>query len=449
MLRVLDDALDAWVDDERRLPLLIRGPRQVGKTWTIRALAERRFEDAAIVDFEQRPAWRGCFDTLEPQAILDRLAVLRGPLVAPGRTLLFLDEIQECPRAVVALRYFREQMPELHVIGAGSLLEFALDSEDLRMPVGRIESWFLHPLSFAEFLRALGEDGALAASRQWEPALSAVAHEHLSRLLRTYLLLGGMPGVVAEYVESGSAARAMRLQAAIVQTLRDDFRKYARQSRHQHLDRVFSAAARMAGRKFVYSRADPAARSRDLREAVDLLEKAGIVHRVRATSGAGLPLGAEADDRYYKLVLFDVGLMQNVLGATEDLLDGDAMRIHDGAVAEQFVGQELLAAQPPERAPGLFFWARRESSSAAEVDYLLPAGGRVVPVEVKSGKTGRLRSLHSFVERYRPEAAVRVYGGPFHRGGGILSVPLYAVESLPALLEREVRGRRSASAADA
>ena len=445
MHRFLDDALDAWVDDERRLPLLIRGPRQVGKTWTVRALAERRFSDAAIVNFEQQPAYRNCFDTLEPQAILDRIAVLRGPLVVPGRTLLFLDEIQECPRAVAALRYFREQMPALHVIGAGSLLEFALDAEDLRMPVGRIESWFLHPLSFAEFLRALGEDGALAASRQREPALSPVAHEHLSRLLRTYLLLGGMPGVVVEYVESGSAARAMRLQAAIVQTLRDDFRKYARQSRHQHLERVFSAAARMAGRKFVYSQADPDARSRDLRDAVDFLEKAGIVHRVRATSGAGLPLGAEADDRYFKLVVFDVGLMQNALGATEDLLYGDAMRIHGGAVAEQFVGQELLAAQPPARTPELFFWARREKSSNAEVDYLLPVAGRVVPVEVKSGRTGRLRSLHAFVERYRPAAAVRVYGGPHHRGDGILSVPLYAVESLPALVEREMRDRRGSS----
>ena len=449
MDRFLDDALDSWADDGRRLPLLLRGARQVGKTWTIRALAGRRFDDLAEVNFEQRPAYRKCFDTLEPRAILDRISVLRGRLVEPGRTLFFLDEIQDCPRALVALRYFREQMPELPVVGAGSLPAFALDSEDLRMPVGRIESWYLYPLSFAEFLSAAGEGGALRASRQLETALSPAAHEHLSGLLRTYLLLGGMPGVVAEYLESGSAARAMRLQAAIVRTLRDDFRRYARRSRHAHLDRVFSAAARMAGKKFVYSRADPTARSRDLREAVDLLEKAGVVHRVRVTSGAGLPLGAGADDRNYKLVLFDVGLMQNALGAAEELLDGDPMRVRDGTLAEQFVGQELLAAGPPHRTPELFFWARREKGSNAEVDYLLAAGGRVVPIEVKSGKTGRLRSLHSFVERYRPPAAVRVYAGPFRRDAGILSVPLYALESLPALLESEVRARRSAAGADA
>lgn len=445
MDRFLDAALDEWAADRRRLPLLLRGARQVGKTWTVRALAERRFEDFAEVDFERQPAYRKCFDTLEPPAILDAISVLRGRPVDPGRTLLFLDEVQDCPRAVAALRYFRERMPELPVIAAGSLLEFApefaLDSEDLRMPVGRIESWTLHPLSFAEFLLAAGETVALAVARNPESG-SPVAEEHLSQLLRTYLLLGGMPGVVAEYLESGSVARALRRQAAIVQTMRDDFRKYARRSRHAHLDRVFSAAARMAGRKFVYSRVDPAARSRDLREAVDLLEKAGVVRRVRATGGAGLPLGAEADDRYYKLLLFDVGLMQNALGAAPELLDGDPMRVNDGALAEQFAGQELLAAAPPHRTPELFFWARREKGSNAEVDYLLPAGGHAIPIEVKSGKTGRLRSLHSFVERYRPPAAVRVYAGPCRRDAGILSVPLYAIERLPALLEREVAARR-------
>ena len=438
MRRFLDAALDEWADDDRRRPLLVRGPRQVGKTWTVRALAERRFAEAVVVDFEQRPAYRACFDTLEPHAILDRIAVLHGTPVEPGRTLLFLDEIQDCPRAIVALRYFREQLPALHVAAAGSLLEFALDTEGLRMPVGRVESLHLHPLSFAEFLLACGEPAALDASRNLEPAQPAAVHEHLLALLRTYLLLGGMPAVVAEYLETRSAARALRVQTGLVETMRDDFRKYARQSRHAHLDRVFGAAPGMAGRKFVYSQADPDARSRDLGEAARLLEKAGVVHRVRATSGAGRPLSANADERYFKLLLFDVGLMQNALGTPESLLAGDPLRVAEGAVAEQFVGQELLAAGSPRRRPELFYWARREKSSAAEVDYLLPAGGGVVPVEVKAGKTGRLRSLHSFVARYRPAVAVRVYGGPFRRDAGIVSVPLYALERLPAFLEREV-----------
>ncbi len=438
MRRFLDTALDEWAGDDRRRPLLVRGPRQVGKTWTVRALAARRFAEAVVVDFEQRPAYRACFDTLEPPAILDRIAVLHGTPVEPGRTLLFLDEIQDCPRAIVALRYFHEQMPALHVVAAGSLLEFALDAEGLRMPVGRVESLYLHPLSFAEFLLAGGESAALDASRNLEPAQAAAVHEHLLARLHAYLLLGGMPAVVAEYLETRSAVRAMRVQTGLVETMRDDFRKYARQSRHAHLDRVFAAAPGMTGRKFVYSQANPDARARDLGEAARLLEKAGVVHRVRATGGAGLPLGANADERWFKLLLFDVGLMQNALGAAESLFAGDPMQVNRGAVAEQFVGQELLAAASPRRRPELFYWARREKGSAAEVDYLLAAGGGVVPVEVKSGKTGRLRSLHSFVARYRPAAAVRVYAGPFRRDGGVVSVPLYGLESLPAFLEREV-----------
>ena len=434
----MDAALDDWAEDGGRRPLLIRGARQVGKTYAVTALAERTFADFASINLEQEPRYRRCFDTLDPQAILDRIGVLRGKPVEPGRTLLFLDEIQECPAAIVALRYFYEQAPDLHVIGAGSLLEFALEAERLRMPVGRIQPLFMHPLSFAEFLPAVGQEPARQAARSMA-AVSAPVHDHLSALLRTYLLLGGMPAVVAEYQATGSIARAARVQTAITQTFRDDFGKYARAARHPHLDRVFLHAARLVGRKFVYSKVDPDSRSRDLRSAVELLEKAGVVHRVCSTSGAGLPLGAEADDRHYKLVMVDVGLMQNLSGAAEQLLDGDPMRIDDGAVAEQFVGQELLAYRSPYERPELSYWRRRRKNSSAEVDYLTVAAGRVVPVEVKAGKTGRLRSLAVFAERYRPPLAVRVYGGLLRRDGDIVSVPLYGLERLRPFLTEAIR----------
>ena len=438
MKRLVDDVLDAWAQDSRRLPLLIRGARQVGKTYAVTALGERSFSDTAAINLEQQPRYRRCFDTLEPRAILDQIGILRGTPVEPGRTLLFIDEIQECPAAVMALRYFYEQVPDLHVIGAGSLLEFALEAERLRIPVGRIQPLFMFPLSFAEFLAAIGEEPALQASGVGTVTLSTAVHEHLISLLRTYLLLGGMPAVVAEYLETGSVARANRIQTAITQTLRDDFGKYARASSHHHLDRVFLHSARLVGRKFMYSKVDPDSRSRDLRVAVELLQRAGIVHRVCSTSGAGLPLGAEADDRHYKLVMVDVGLMQNLCGATEQLLHGDPMRINDGAVAEQFVGQELLAHRSPYERPELFYWHRRKSSSSAEVDYLAPAAGRVIPVEVKSGTVGRLRSLALFVERYQPPVAVRVYAGGYRRDGAIVSVPLYALASLRSLVEEAI-----------
>ena len=433
--RRVDGVLDAWAADDGRRPLLIRGARQVGKSWSVAALAERRFVDFALVNLEQEPRYRRCFDTLKPQEILDRIGVLRGKPVEPGRTLLFLDEIQECPAAIMALRYFYEQAPALHVIGAGSLLEFALEAERLRMPVGRIQPLFMHPLTFAEFLPAVGEEPALQAARNMAAGVSAAVHDHLIGLLRTYLLLGGMPAVVAEYRRTGSAARAARAQTAITQTFRDDFGKYARASRHHHLDRVFLHAARLVGRKFVYAKVDPDSRARELGAAVALLERAGLVHRVRSTSGAGLPLGAEADDRHYKLVMVDVGLMQNLSGATERLLDGDPMRIDGGAVAEQFTGQELLAHRSPYERPELFYWHRRQRNSGAEVDYLVAERGRVVPVEVKAGKTGRLRSLAVFARHYRPPVAVRVYADRFRRDGGIVSAPLYGLEGLRPFLQ--------------
>ena len=430
--------LDAWAEDDRRRPLLIRGARQVGKTYSVTALGERRFADVASINLERQPRYRSCFDTLEPQEILDQIGVLRGKPVEPGRTLLFIDEIQACPAAVVALRYFYEDMPALHAIGAGSLLEFALEAERISMPVGRIQPLFMHPVSFSEFLPAVGEEPALQASRTLATGTSSAVHEHLIGLLRTYLLLGGMPAVVAEYVETGSVARATRVQGAITQTFRDDFGKYARASHHHHLDRVFLHAARLVGRKFMYSKVDPDSRSRDLRSAVELLARAGVVHRICSTAGAGLPLGAEADDRHYKLLMVDVGLMQNLSGATEQLLDGDPMRIDDGAIAEQFVGQELLAHRSPYERPELFYWHRREKNSSAEVDYLVAAGGRVVPVEVKAGKTGRLRSLVVFAERYRPPVVVRVYADRMRRDDGIVSIPLYGLERLQPFLAETI-----------
>ena len=443
MKRLVDGVLDTWARDDRRRPLLIRGARQVGKTYAVTALGERSFADVASINLEQELGYRRCFDTLQPRAILDEIGILRGKPIEPGRTLLFIDEIQACPAAVMALRYLYEQVPDLHVVGAGSLLEFALEAEQLRMPVGRIQPLFMHPLSFAEFLSAVGEEPALQASRTHSVVLSEPVHDHLGALLRTYLLLGGMPAVVAEYLATGSVARAVHVQTAITQTFRDDFGKYARVSSHRHLDRVFLHAARLVGRKFMYAKVDPDSRSRDLRSAVELLERAGVVRRVCSTSGAGLPLGAEADDRHFKLVMVDVGMMQNLCGATEQLLDGDPMLINDGAVAEQFVGQELLAHRGPFERPELFYWHRKRKSSSAEVDYLTTAAGHVIPVEVKSGKAGRLRSLAVFVETYRPPVAVRAYAGGFRRDGDVVSVPLYGLERLPALLVETTRAHPS------
>lgn len=438
MNRDIECELLHWKDDARRLPLLVRGARQVGKSYTVIKFGREQFEDLLEVNFELDPRYGACFDgSLEPQRLLDNVAAVSGHAVTPGRTLLFLDEVQSCPRAILALRYFHEKLPALHVIAAGSLLEFAMVQEDFRMPVGRVQYLFMRPLSFGEFLDAVRQSQARAQVRACLPAepIPPVLHDHLLAQVRTYLAVGGMPAAVNEYAASGSVIRCGRVQATIAQTYRDDFGKYATRARVPHLRSVFSAIPRMVGRKFKYSAVDHNVQSRELKLALDLLERAGVVYRVKQTSGAGLPLEADADDRNFKVVFLDVGLMQNLCGLSgEALMAEDLLAIHAGAVAEQFVGQELVAGTEPFDRPVLHYWAREARTSNAEVDYLVAHGPRVLPLEVKSGKTGSLRSLHLFLKQYNVPCGIRVAQQPAGYEAPVVSVPLYAMEMLGRLV---------------
>jgi len=444
MNRNVESELLRWKKDDRRLPLLVRGARQVGKTYTVGKFGREQFDDQLEVNFELEPRYGACFDdSLDPRRLLDNIGAISGHVVVPGKTLLFLDEVQICPRAILALRYFYEKLPDLHVIAAGSLLEFAMAQEDFRMPVGRVQYLFMRPFSFGEFLDAVGQNQArqqVRACRLSEP-LPPVLHQHLLSLVRTYLAVGGMPAAVSEYVASGSVIRCGKVQASIAQTYRDDFGKYATRARVPHLQSVFGAIPRMVGRKFKYSAVDSSVQSRELKAALDLLERAGVVYRVRQTSGAGLPLEVEADDRNFKVVFLDVGLMQHLCGLSgEALMIEDLLSIHSGAVAEQFVGQELVASSEPFERSVLHYWAREARTSNAEVDYLVSHGARVLPLEVKSGKMGSLRSMHLFLKQYDTPCGLRVAQHPHGYLPPVVSVPLYAIERLKPLLSEALDG---------
>lgn len=434
MKRFIETHLLAWKNEATRQPLLIRGARQIGKSFVIEKLGKEQFESMVTVDFDLYPEFAKVFSgSLEPRDICANLSVLTRKEIVPGKTLLFLDEIQQCPRAILALRYFHEKLPEQHVIGAGSLLEFALAAEDMRMPVGRIRYLYMYPLTFAEFLEASGHGLALRAletAAAGQPYPDAI-HEHLLVLLKTYLVLGGMPAVLREYHSSGNMAACARIQASLAQTYRDDFGKYATRARLPELQKVFAALPKMVGQKFKYSSVDDSVPSRTLKEALDLLEKAGVVRRVKRTSGAGLPLEAGADDRNFKAVFLDVGLMQSLCGlAGEMLAADDILSVHSGAVAEQFVGQELRAHEDPNIPQGLFYWAREARTSNAEVDYLIQSGSRILPLEVKAGKSGTLKSLHLFLAEYGAPLGIRVSQHNQSLEGALLSIPLYALHTL-------------------
>ena len=445
MNRNVEKHLRAWREDQSRLPLLVRGARQVGKSFTVEKFGQDFFDSCVTINFDLYPHYATAFESsLEPGRILETLSVIARQDIVPGKTLLFLDEIQQCPRAIMALRYFHEMLPELHVIGAGSLLEFALAAEEFRMPVGRIQYLFMYPMTFGEFLDAVGEQRArhsIVAHDTTGPFPEAM-HAHLLALVKTYCAVGGMPAVVQEYSVGKSIHRCQRLQAAIAQTYRDDFGKYAKKAHLPHLQNLFHAAPKMVGRKFKYAAVDDSVPSRELKQALTLLEKAGVVYRVKQTSGDGPPFEAGASDRNFKIVFLDVGLMQNLCGLCGDMLsESDILAVHAGAVAEQLVGQELAANLDPYSRAGLYYWAREARTSSAEIDYLVACGSRVLPLEVKAGKSGSLRSMQLFLKQYQAPWGIKVSQANLQFENPVMSVPLYALEKMQSLVTDQIADR--------
>lgn len=420
-----------WKDSEGRKPLLLRGARQTGKTFAARAFGAEEFQNTVYLNLERNPELKDIFRTLLPSEIIERIILYTTRKPEPGKTLLIIDEIQESTQAFLSLRYFYEEMPELHVIAAGSLLEFALKSENLRMPVGRVQYLYLYPMSFGEFLDALGESALRSYIFQLEnlAKFPESLHHKLLELVRKYYYTGGMPEVVQAYVSTGDVKRCQRIQRSIIDTYLDDFGKYAKDSKHELLGKVFDAVPKMVGQKFVYAQVDRTVKAERLKEALELLEMAGIVKRIRQTSGAGLPLSGGVHESIFKVLFLDVGLMHSVCGIYQETARvSDLTAIFRGAVAEQFAGQELLANQPVYTKPGLYYWGRNARNSLAKIDYLIEKNGEIIPVEVKSGALGRMKSLHLFMEQYQPRKALKISQAPFKSGSPVVSLPFYAIE---------------------
>jgi predicted AAA+ superfamily ATPase len=431
MKRDLYEVLCQWKRDTNRRPLLVRGARQVGKTYLVDEFGRREFVSLITLNFEKNPEYKDIFNSLEPTDILEKIVLFSGKRIEPGKTLLFFDEVQDCPLAIMALRYFYEEMPSLHVIAAGSLVEFALESENFRMPVGRIQYIYLFPMSFGEFIEASGEKELrnYICDHKKLQMLPESLDAKLNEYIRKYFILGGMPAVVQEYCETGDMISCQRIQRAIVDTYRDDFAKYSRKLKHRYLDKIYNAVPKMVGRKFVYAHVDNTIKSRELKQALELLEKAGVVIKINRTSGAGLPLEAGVKDAYFKVLFLDVGLLHAVNGIYLDTVQAkDFTALFKGAVAEQFVGQELLAYQNPYSKPLLYYWAREAKNSNAELDYLIQKEGEAIPIEVKSGSTGRLRSMHMFMEKYQVRQGIKISQAPYNSENQIISLPLYSLE---------------------
>lgn len=397
MQRFIEAQLKRWKDGARRKPLILRGARQVGKTWSVKEFGKSSFESLLVVDLERNPQLRKLFDgDLSAARLCSDLEVLLRKKITPGKTLLFIDEIQACPRAITALRYFYEEMPELHLVAAGSLLEFAL--KDASFPVGRIQFLNLYPLCFTEYLEAIGNQPAAAAVLGNPASISPAVHELLREELKRYLFVGGMPAVVKAYTESGSLQAAFEVQAEIAESYRLDFAKYTPQVDRYCLDSAFTSLAQSVGQQIKYARLGVGYANPTLKKAFEALCLAHVARKVPTVDPSALPLGVSASAKVFKALMLDVGLMRYLSGMPDDIeyARDDLLAIYRGALAEQFVGQEMLVSQNNT----LYYWSRQAKSSAAEVDYLVVMDGRIHPVEVKSGASGSLRSLHLFLSTY-------------------------------------------------
>jgi predicted AAA+ superfamily ATPase len=438
MRRDIEKELISWKSKKERYPLIIRGARQVGKSYLVETFGKTQFQNSVVVNLEFQPQLKDCFKSLDPFEIINKLQLLLGVQIKEDNTLLFLDEIQECPQAIMSLRYFKEKMPKLSVIAAGSLLEFAMRSPDFKMPVGRIHFLYLEPLSFSEYLDATGNQNLrqFLSEVKLTDSIDDVIHKKLLELLRIYLIVGGMPAVLKEYLASNDLMNCQRIQTGLLQTYRSDFGKYAKISQRKYLQKVFDTAPRLVGQRIKYSNIDTDTRSRDLKNALNLLSLAGIIKPIYLTKASGLPLGAQINEQKFKLNFLDIGLMQNSSGLQGRLsVEEDFMQINAGAVAEQFVGQELVAYSDKHQQCSLYFWAREKKGSMAEVDYVINIGSDIIPVEVKSGKEGRLKSLRMFIEEKKSKIGIRFSQDKLSYYDKILSIPLYMVEQLPRLAE--------------
>lgn len=452
MKRYLIDKLKDWLTSPTRKPAVIRGARQVGKTWIVRELAKQTGKKLIELNFEKQRSLAIHFESNDPATILLNLESVLNQSIHPEDSILFLDEIQAAPDLFAKLRWFYEDMPALAVVAAGSLLEFVLENHTFSMPVGRIQYFFIEPLGFEEFLLAKNEKHLLTAIEKvsLDKPLNSSLHDKANQLFKEYVTVGGMPEAVSTWIETSSLDALSEVHNNLINTYQDDFSKYAGKLSTARLEEVLHAVPKLLTKKFVYSHVDPTARHESIKQALSLLIKARLCHKVQSTHANGIPLGAEVNPKIFKIILIDIGLTSTMLGLKLHQFNNieDILVINKGALAEQVVGQLLRLLSPFYIEPTLYYWNRELPSSNAEIDYLIQDNQRLIPIEVKAGVEGKLRSLHQFMSEKPWKVAIRFYGGYIQRDRiksktttgeqndyELISLPFYLLGQLYKLLQ--------------
>ncbi len=450
--RFTETYLQHWHQKSHRKPLVLRGARQVGKSTLVRQFAQAASLHLCEINLERHMDLDAVFKTLDLAVIIRELESIIGAVIRQPGSLLFLDEIQATPHALQALRYFYEDTPDIPVIAAGSLLEFTLASHTFSMPVGRIEYYHLGPITFKEFLQATEPYLAnLISEYRVGDTIPAQAHKNLLAKQREYLFTGGMPEAVHVYTETGAVTEVSAIHRSIAETYQDDFSKYAQRKELALMQRIFRIIPAIIGQKVKYSNLSRDHRAKDVRAIIDLLAKALVCHQVFHSDCSGVPLYADINENIYKLLGMDVGIVNHLCGIDIRAIGAlsDQELVNKGAVAEQFIGQHLMRLQNEQ--PRLCYWLREGKSANAEVDYIISRGMRIIPVEVKAGKSGSLKSLQQIMLHKHLNFAIRFDTNPpslqevRHATSSpqgtrpvifsLLSLPLYLVEECLRLVD--------------
>ncbi|MEZ4825341.1 MAG: AAA family ATPase [Bacteroidia bacterium] len=426
MRRTLYRQLLDWKKSDRRKPLLLQGARQVGKTWLINAFGRKEYKDYVYLNFEQTPDLKTLFTgNLAPDSIIHNLGLYLGRKIETKDTLICFDEIQVLPEAITSLKYFYEQAPEVHLIAAGSLPGVQVGKTS-SFPVGKVNFMTLFPMSFVEYLEAMGE-GLLVEQilhLNHIPALAEVIHEKLLSHLKMYLFVGGMPEVVQNYQQNRDIAAVRTIQNEILEAYSRDFSKYTdgvQAIKTAELWHSIPFQLARENKKFKYSDVRKNSRASTFEQTIEWLKNAGLIYPAYHLRAPKIPLAGYADYEKFKIYLLDTGLLGAMLRLTSDLIlkPTELFSEYNGAFIENFIAAEFVR----NYSELLFYWT---SVSDAEVDFVIQMGNDIIPVEVKSGYSRNLKSLRSYSEKYSPKYILRISPRPFSRDQEFFNIPLYA-----------------------
>lgn len=443
MERKTEIRLQKWKEKKNRKPLLVTGVRQCGKTYLIKEFGRREFEETAYFNFDGNTGLQSVFDfDLDVRRIVEELAnVVYGRKITPGKTLVIFDEIQDCPRAIQSLKYFCEDMPELHIIAAGSLLGVALRKEGISFPVGKVERLEMFPMSFEEFVIADGGEKYIAGikSLAFEREISELYTVPLEKYLKNYYIVGGMPEAVQTWVDTHDYREVEEVQDRILKDYADDFGKHTTPDTATKVRLIWEAIPSQIARdnnKFIFSHVKQGARAKDLEDAQEWLNNAGIAYKLNLVANPELPLSGMSDNTYFKVYMSDVGLLRKKSNVNyRTILDGDAAYIHfKGALTENYIMTQLKCMGMES-----FFW---RTKSDAEMDFISDYEGVLLPIEVKSADNTKAKSLHVFCNRYHPRMAVKTslknVGDNMDGDTHVWSIPLYAIFRLKEYIAHEM-----------